>query len=90
MGKIAVKVVWGYFLFGSCLALLSALFPDSVSGPAYLFAAVQIVPVMVFAHRINKIPHGLVAAVSLIGASSIGASAPIVRVRRGRDIGTGH
>jgi diguanylate cyclase (GGDEF)-like protein len=57
-----------YFVLGAALSVASAFSPEAIGGPAYVFAALQIVPAMVISSRINHVSRGLVASVSLIGA----------------------
>ncbi|MBI5087448.1 MAG: EAL domain-containing protein [Actinobacteria bacterium] len=57
-----------YFLVGLTLSVAGGIWPDVVGGPSYLFATMQILPVMILAAKINKISRGLVLSVSLIGA----------------------
>jgi diguanylate cyclase (GGDEF)-like protein len=57
-----------YFLVGLALTVASVASPDSVGGPVYVLATLQIVPVMIIASRLNEVSRGLVASVSMIGA----------------------
>ena len=67
MASIRTKTSWIYFCVGCVITLASIAQPEAVAGPAYLIAAAQIVPVMIYSYRVDQVPKGLLLAISLIG-----------------------
>ncbi len=68
MSKTDGRLANWYFLVGLALTVASVASPESVGGPVYVIATLQIVPVMIISSRLNEISRGLVASVSAIGA----------------------
>jgi diguanylate cyclase len=56
-----------YFALGVLLTAASVAAPNTIGGPAYVFATLQIVPVMIISSRLNQVSRGLVAAISILG-----------------------
>ncbi|MGD9999509.1 MAG: putative bifunctional diguanylate cyclase/phosphodiesterase [Ilumatobacteraceae bacterium] len=57
-----------YFLVGLTVSVAGGIWPETIGGPSYLFATLQIAPVMILSSRVNKVSRGLIMSISLLGA----------------------
>ncbi|TPW11996.1 MAG: hypothetical protein FD127_2905 [Acidimicrobiaceae bacterium] len=67
MASNRTKTTWIYFFLGCVVVAAGIIAPDRYGDLAYLIAAAQIVPVMLFSYRVDRAPKGLLLAIALIG-----------------------
>ena len=69
MASNRTKTTWIYFFLGCVVVAAGIIAPDRYGDLAYLIAAAQIVPVMLFSYRVDRAPKGLLLAIALIAGT---------------------